>query len=460
MAKSQLESHNPSSEALLKTYDEDSPPLVAKKIADAHRAWLEWSQLSVVERTKVLNPLAEELRVKKGELARLAADEMGKPLAQGIAEVEKCAWLCEHLAKTSENLLKDEQIPTEARSSYVTFRPLGVILGVMPWNFPYWQVFRFAVPALAAGNIALLKHASNVTGCSIAIENLFHKISPRIPLLQALLLSSSKIAHVISDPVIQGVALTGSTEAGKKVASAAGSHLKKTVLELGGSDPYLILEDADLEQAADTCTNSRLINSGQSCISAKRFIVVESVRERFEKIFVEKMRSKSFGDPLDPQSAIGPLARADLRDELHRQVEQSLQAGAKLLLGGKIPANQKGYFYPPTVLSGIRKGMRVGDEETFGPVAAVISAADEEEAIRIANESPFGLGAAVFTKNLERGNRIAKLKLEAGNCFVNAFVKSDPRLPFGGIKESGYGRELGAFGIHEFVNIKSVVVQA
>jgi succinate-semialdehyde dehydrogenase/glutarate-semialdehyde dehydrogenase len=398
------------------------------------------------------------LRVKKEEYSKLMTLEMGKPIAQSRAEVEKCAWVCEYYAENAEKFLGDELISTDASKSFVSFQPLGIVLAVMPWNFPFWQVFRFAAPGLMAGNAGILKHASNVSGCALAIEEVFREAGFPENLFSTILVPSSQMEEVIKNEKIKAVTLTGSVPAGKAVAKTAGSVLKKTVMELGGSDPYLILEDADLEMASDTCVTARLINGGQSCIAAKRFIVVEKVYDSFEKLYLEKMKSKKMGDPFDEANHIGPQASVPLRDELHLQVEKSIELGAKLLLGGKIP-EMRGAWYPPTVLTNVKKGMPAYDEELFGPVAALIKAKDEAEAIEIANDSIFGLGAAVFTKDVNRGEKIAKEKIEAGCCFVNAFVKSDPRLPFGGIKESGYGRELSSFGIREFVNIKSVFVK-
>jgi len=335
---------------------------------------------------------------------------------------------------------------------------MGIVLAVMPWNFPLWQVFRFAAPGLMAGNAGILKHASNVSGCALAIEEVFREAGFPENLFRTILVPSSKMEEVIKNENIKAVTLTGSVPAGKSVAKTAGSVLKKTVMELGGSDPYLILEDADLEMAAETCVTARLINGGQSCIAAKRFIVVEKVYDDFEKLLVEKMKSKKMGDPFDESNQIGPQASVPLRDELHEQVEKSIELGAELLLGGKIPEIE-GAWYPPTVLSNVKKGMPAYDEELFGPVAAIIKVNDEMEGIEIANDSIFGLGAAVFTEDVKKGEVIAKEKLHAGCCFVNAFVKSDPRLPFGGTKESGYGRELSSFGIREFVNIKTIFIQ-
>jgi succinate-semialdehyde dehydrogenase/glutarate-semialdehyde dehydrogenase len=328
----------------------------------------------------------------------------------------------------------------------------------MPWNFPFWQVFRFAAPALMAGNAAILKHASNVPGCALAIEDIFHRAGFPANVFKALLIGSNRVAAIIQDPLVKAVTLTGSTDAGRAVSKKAGEMIKKTVLELGGSDPYIILEDADLEAAVTVCVASRLTNSGQSCIAAKRFIVVESQRERFEELFVERIRAEKTGDPVEEDTTVGPLARHDLRDHLHRQVLESIEKGARCLLGGRVPEG-RGAFYPPTVLTAVKKGMPAYDEELFGPVAAIISVKDEEEAIRVANDSRFGLGAAIFTRDVAKGERIAANEIEAGCCFVNALVRSDPRLPFGGVKDSGYGRELSHYGIKEFVNIKTVLVK-
>jgi succinate-semialdehyde dehydrogenase/glutarate-semialdehyde dehydrogenase len=340
----------------------------------------------------------------------------------------------------------------------VTFQPIGVVLAVMPWNFPFWQVFRFAAPALMAGNTGVLKHASNVPGCALAIEEVFRHAGFPNHAFRTLLIGSKHVAAVIENPSVRAVTLTGSTPAGKAVASKAGEMIKKTVLELGGSDAYVVLGDADLEATVTMCVTSRLLNAGQSCIAAKRFVVVESIRSRFEDAFVTQMRLAKVGDPMDEHTQVGPMARHDLRDDLHQQVQVSLAKGATCLLGGVVPESQ-GAYYPPTVLTHVTKGMPAYDDELFGPVAAIIAVPDETAAIRVANDSVFGLGAAVFTQDVAKGEHIAAHELEAGCCFVNAFVKSDPRLPFGGIKESGYGRELSSYGIKEFVNIKTVFVR-
>lgn len=430
---------------------------IVDKINQTHQAWLGWRKSSHTQRSGLLKKLAAVLNDRKEGLAKLMTLEMGKPIKQGRAEVEKCASVCAYYADNAEGFLKDQPIKTEASNSYVSFQPIGVVLAIMPWNFPLWQVFRFLAPALAAGNCGVLKHASNVPGCALAIEEMVKQAGFPDHVFQTLLVGSDKVNQIIENPLIQAVTLTGSTGAGQKVAARAGSLIKKTVLELGGSDAYVVLEDADLEQAAQTCVDSRLINGGQSCIAAKRFIVVKPVADEFTRLYFEKMKAKKLGDPLLDDTDIGPQARTDLRDDLHQQVLKSIELGAKCILGGKVP-EQQGAWYPATILTNVAKGMPAYDEELFGPVAAIITAEDEADAIRIANDSIFGLGAAVFTADADKGNRIAREELAAGSCFVNSLVKSDPRLPFGGIKQSGYGRELGMFGIHEFVNVKTVYV--
>jgi succinate-semialdehyde dehydrogenase/glutarate-semialdehyde dehydrogenase len=402
--------------------------------------------------------LSSLLKSKKEELAHLMALEMGKVKNEGIAEIEKCAWVCDYYAQNAELFLENEKIETEAKNSFVSYQPLGTILAVMPWNFPFWQVFRFAAPTIMAGNTAVLKHASNVPGCALAIEEMFREAGFSENIFRTLLIGSNQVEKVIQHPAIKGVSLTGSTPAGKSVAAIAGRELKKCVLELGGSDPYIILEDADLEDAAKKCVAGRLLNAGQSCIGAKRFIVVEDAYAEFLEYFTHEMNDAHFGDPFDEEIHMGPLARTDLRDELHQQVLNSIKKGAEVILGGEIPL-RKGAFYPPTILENIKPGMPAYDEELFGPVASVIKVKDEKEAIYVANDTEFGLGASVFTSNLKKGENIAEMQLEAGCCFVNDFVKSDPRLPFGGIKESGFGRELSSHGIKEFLNVKTVVVK-
>lgn len=449
---------DPATGKVVRDFAEATPAEARAMVAAADAAFLEWRKSSFAQRSKLMKAAAGQLREQAKSFASLMAEEMGKPIRQGEAEIEKCAWVCDYYADNAELFLQPESIATDGGSSYVTFQPLGVVLAIMPWNFPFWQVFRFAAPALMAGNAALLKHASNVPGSALAIERVFEQAGFPKNLFRALLVGGSRVDSVIEDSRIRAVTLTGSTQAGKTVAGKAGLMLKKTVLELGGSDPYIVLQDADIEHAVKTCVASRLINAGQSCIAAKRFIVVESVSDRFQKLFVEEMGAYKMGDPHDRETDIGPLARHDLRDELHQQVLKSIDRGAKCLLGGEIPKGE-GAYYPPTVLAEVKPGMPAYEQELFGPVAAIIPVRDEKEAIESANDSVFGLGAAVFTEDIERGERIAAEQLQAGCCFVNALVKSDPRLPFGGIKESGYGRELSSYGIKEFVNIKTVYIK-
>ncbi len=452
-----IQSINPATGKVLQQYEELQPHAINQKITQGHQAWLDWRRTSYAHRAALMHQAAKLLRVQSDKLANLMANEMGKPLKEGIGEIEKCADTCDYYAENAAQFLQDESIMTDASESYVHFEPLGMVLAIMPWNFPFWQVFRFLAPALMAGNAGLLKHASNVPGCALAIERVLLEAGFPLHVFQTLLIGSKAITKVIEHPHVKAVTLTGSTPAGREVAATAGKNLKKTVLELGGSDPYIILEDADLAEAAKLCAKSRLINNGQSCIAAKRFIVVEEVYEQFEKLFVAEMAKAVMGNPLNSDTTLGPMARHDLRDEVHAQVEKSIGYGAKLLLGGKLP-DCEGAYYPATVLADVAKGQPAYDEEIFGPVAALIKVKDEAEAIQVANDTVFGLGAAVFTQNKARGKRIAATELEAGCCFVNTLVRSDPRLPFGGIKESGYGRELSHFGIKEFVNVKTVFV--
>ena len=453
-----LRSVNPATGQTLREYPEADAREQADALQAAHHAFEEWRHAGFSERAAPLRRAAALLRERQRDYAVLMAAEMGKPVAQGRPEAEKCAWVCEWFAENGKALLAPEEVKTDAARSFVTFAPLGVVLAIMPWNFPFWQVFRFAAPALMAGNAGLLKHAPNVPGCAVAIEDLFRDAGFPAGLFKALLIDIGPVAGLIAAPEVRAVTLTGSTRAGRAVAAQAGGSLKKTVLELGGSDPYVVLEDADLDLAAETCVASRLLNSGQRCIAAKRFIVVDAVRTRLEELFVAKMKARRMGDPMDEGTDIGPLARHDLRDALHRQVTRSVAGGARVLLGATVPPGP-GAYYPATVLTDVGKGMPAFDEELFGPVAAIVAVPDEAAAVRAANDSAYGLGAAVFTRDGARGERLAAGALEAGSCFVNALVKSDPRLPFGGIKDSGYGRELSSFGIREFVNVKTVYVR-
>ncbi len=452
-----LISVNPTTNEEFARYDEFTGQEINETIEKTHKAYLQWRETSTGIRAYHIMKASSILRRRCFELGEMMSLEMGKPLKESIAEIEKCAWVCDYYAENATSYLAAEEIRTEASKSFVAFEPLGVILAVMPWNFPFWQVFRFAAPAIMAGNAAVLKHASNVTGCALAIEQVMKEAGFPENLFRTIPVGSHAVGDMIRNPLVRAVTLTGSTEAGRAVAASAGSAIKKTVLELGGSDPYVILEDADLELAAQQCVTSRLINTGQSCIAAKRFIVVEAVRDDFTKLVLDRMREFTPGNPLNEATVIGPMARCDLRDELHDQVVRSIEVGAKCILGGEIP-EKPGAWYPPTILTGVKKGMPAYSEEIFGPVAVIIGATNEDDAIRIANDTSFGLGAAIFSEDAHRAGEIAWKKLRAGCCFVNGFVRSDPRLPFGGIGESGYGRELSLYGIREFVNIKTVYI--
>ena len=447
---------NPTTGETLETFAETTPAALERVLDQALAAYQSWSRCSYAQRAQAMREAGRLLRERKTQHARTMALEMGKPLMQGEAEAEKCAWVCDYYAEHAERFLADEPRETDASKAFVRFDPIGPVLAIMPWNFPFWQVFRFAAPALMAGNAGLLKHAPNVTRCALGIEAIFQEAGFPEGLFRALILSNEAAATVIADPRVRAVTLTGSDRAGSQVAEQAGRHLKKTVLELGGSDPFIVLEDADVALAARTAAEARLLNSGQSCIAAKRFIVVEPVADRFLDAFVAAMRTRRMGDPLALGTQVGPQARHDLRANLHRQVEESVRRGARLLLGGAIPEGP-GFFYAPTVLAAVAEGMPAFDEEVFGPVAAVIRVKDEAQAVRVANASRYGLGAALWTGDAARGERLAR-ELEVGSVFVNGLVKSDPRLPFGGIKRSGYGRELSEYGLKEFVNIKTVWV--
>lgn len=443
---------------MVKSYKSYSKEGVEKIINSVDKTWHHWRSTSFMYRSQLMQNLSSILKSRKVEFAQLMALEMGKVKNEGIVEIEKCALVCDYYAQNTELFLENEPISTKAFRSFVTYQPIGTILAVMPWNFPFWQVFRFAAPTLMAGNTAVLKHASNVPGCALAIEELFREAGFPENVFRTLLIGSSQVKKVIEHQAVKAVSLTGSTLAGKSIASIAGSVLKKCVLELGGNDPYIILKDANLEDAAEKCAISRLLNAGQSCIAAKRFIVVEEVYPEFLEYFTHYMDTAYFGDPFDAETTMGPMARIDLRDELHQQVVSSIEKGAEVVLGGEIPL-RKGAFYPPTILENVLPGMAAYNEELFGPVASVVRVKNEKEAICVANDTGFGLGAAIFTSDLKKGENIAEMQLGAGCCFVNDFVKSDPRLPFGGIKGSGYGRELSSQGIKEFLNVKTVVVE-
>lgn len=450
-----FQSVNPATGASGAEYPIHGDDAVSSILDAAVAAQRDWRRADIAMRTSPLRRAAALLRERRDALARLAANEMGKPVAEGRAEIDKCAWVCEYYAEAAAAQLAPEIIDTGAATSRVHFEPLGTVLAVMPWNYPFWQVFRWLAPALAAGNSGLLKHASNVCGCALEIEAIGRDAGLPAGLFRALLIDSGKVAGLIEDPRVAAVTLTGSTSAGRAVGAAAGKAIKPSVLELGGSDAYVVLADADIELAADKCVTSRLLNTGQSCIAAKRFIVVADVLDEFTEAVRTRLAAVTTGDPLDDETRLGPMARPDLRDELHEQVRSSVAAGARCLLGGEMPEGP-GAFYPVTLLTNVAPGMPAFDDELFGPVASIVPATDENDAIELANRSAFGLGAAVFTRDIARGEHIAATRLEAGSCFVNDFVKSDPRLPFGGIKTSGYGRELGTWGIRAFVNVKTV----
>ena len=448
---------NPATGEAGKSYPAHSLENARKIAADARAAFLEWRSTSFEHRAARMRAAAALLRERRDAYAAIMTEEMGKTVDEGRAEIEKCATHCDYFAAEAATFLAREEIDIGGPRAFVAYNPIGIVLAVMPWNFPFWQAIRFAAPALMAGNGAVLKHASNVPGCALAIEEVFRDAGFPAALFRAVLLPSKEIEKLIESPDIAAVTLTGSVEAGRAVAAVAGRALKKTVLELGGSDAYLVLEDADVKAAAKVAAAARMVNGGQSCIAGKRFIVLPKIRKAFEQAFVEAMQAYRMGDPTQEGVKLGPLQSVKARDEIHAQVEKSVRGGARILLGGEIP-DRPGAYYPATILTDVTPGQPAHDEEVFGPVAAIIEARDEEDAIRIANASEFGLGSAVLTSDLARGEAIAAERLEAGMSFVNANVKSDPKLPFGGVKNSGYGRECGRFGIHELVNIKTVVV--
>lgn len=449
-----IESVEPATEAIRARFDSHSSADVDAAITEVDAAFRSWREVSIADRAIPLRGLARLLRERKDRYARLITTEMGKPITEALAEIEKCALTCDFYAERAAAYLADEPVETNARASFVAFEPLGVILAVMPWNYPFWQVVRFLAPALMAGNTALLKHASNVPQCALALEEAVRDAGFPRGVLRTLLVPGANVEPVIADDRVRAVTLTGSTATGARIAELAGRAVKKAVLELGGSDPFIVLRDADLAAAAETGAKARFQNGGQSCIAAKRFLVEAPVAEEFERRFADAIRALRVGDPLDPATQVGPLAREDLRDALERQVAESVRMGARVVVGGKRRAG-KGWFYEPTLLADVTEDMPVLNEETFGPVAALLAVRDADEAIRVANRSPYGLGAALWTANETAARAIAR-RIESGSVFINGMVASDPRLPFGGTKKSGYGRELSSFGIREFVNIQTV----
>jgi len=452
-----ISSINPASGQEIKSYQLLSADDLSTICINASRAQRHWMALPMEQRAALLRAVAQQLDSRKSELARLITSEMGKLIGEAEGEVEKCAWVCRYYADMAQQFLADEVIESDASRSMVVKQPLGTVLAIMPWNFPFWQVFRCAAPALMAGNSLLLKHASNVPGCALMLEQLFQDAGFPSSVFSTLLISSTQVADLVTDEQIHAVSLTGSEAAGRSVASVAGKYLKKSVLELGGSDAFVVLNDADLEAAVKAAVQSRFLNCGQSCIAAKRFIVVDDAADSFANRFHTAIDSLRVGNPLDTETTLGPMAREDLRETLHRQVTASIDKGAELLTGGQyLP--QPGWFYAPTLLDRVRPGMPAYEEELFGPVAALIRANDEQDALRIANDSRFGLGGCVWTADEVRGENFAR-RMACGSAFVNGLVKSDPRLPFGGIKHSGYGRELSRLGIHEFINAKTVWIK-
>lgn len=448
---------NPYTEQIIDHYHPLTHDQIVQCMEQTQKAFLSWQKTSFSQRSALMLRLANLLTEQVDQYAALISKEMGKLYHEAQQEIKKSAWVCQYYAEHGEAFLSDQNIAGPGTDNIIVYQPIGSVFAVMPWNFPFWQVFRFAIPALMAGNCALLKHAANVCGCALAIEKLFMEAGFPEHVFTTLLITTKQVASVIAHPAVQAVTLTGSTKAGSNVAGLAGRHLKKTILELGGSDPYIVLADADIKKAAQICAASRLLNAGQSCIAAKRFIIVKTVLPSFLEAFQEQMQHVQMGDPCDRQTSLAPLCSAEARTQLHKQVQRSIRNGARCILGGEIP-KQKGYFYPPTILTQVKKGMAAYDEELFGPVAAIIEAEDEEQAIRYANDSAFGLGAALFTADSEHGRYLARHAIAAGMCAINNLVQSDPRMPFGGIKHSGYGRELGVEGIRAFTNVKTITV--
>ncbi|BAB75255.1 NAD-dependent succinate-semialdehyde dehydrogenase [Anabaena sp. FACHB-709] len=449
---------NPATGETLKTFEPLNDVEIAAKLDLADQAFEKYRHTSFAERSQALQAAANILEQEKADFAKLMTLEMGKPYKAAIAEVEKCAAVCRYYAENAADFLADVSVKTDASHSFVRYQPLGIILAVMPWNFPFWQVFRFAAPALMAGNVGLLKHASNVPQCALAIEDIIHRAGFPKGVFQTLLIGAAKVADLIADERVKAATLTGSEPAGASLAAAAGKQIKKTVLELGGSDPFIVLESADVEAAAATATSARMLNNGQSCIAAKRFIVAEAIADQFEKLLLEKFTALKIGDPLHPDTDLGPLATPDILQDLDQQVQTAVKSGGKVLTGGYPLADRPGNFYPATIIIDIPVDQPIAQEEFFGPVALLFRVPDIDTAIQLANATPFGLGASAWTNNDQERDRLIS-EIEAGAVFINGLVKSDPRLPFGGIKRSGYGRELSIQGIHEFVNVKTVWVK-
>ena len=453
-----LKTINPATGKAIKNYDQMTDKEMNQGIEDCHQAFLKWKVKPAEERAEIIKNIGKKINEYKDELSQLMTQEMGKLVKQGIQELELCAGICEYTAENGPASLKDEEreLP-EGGKGFITYSPLGVIYGIQPWNFPSYQVVRYSIANLMAGNGVLLKHAENVTGSALMLEKIYREAGLPENLFKVLLISHDQSDSIIEHDLVRGVTLTGSPGAGKIIGKKAGEALKKTVLELGSNDAYMVLEDADLELAVETCVQGRLYNNGETCVAAKRFIVVDKVYDKFKEAFVKQMSNIKAGDPTKEDSDIGPMARKDLREELHEQVEESVKKGAKILCGGKMPEGD-GFYYPATVLAELKPGMPAYDDELFGPVASLIKAKDDEDAMRIANDSRFGLGGGIFSKDEERAKELAKNHFDTGMVFINSFGLAKPNMPFGGVKNSGYGREHGTFGLHEFVNVKSVMI--
>ena len=449
---------NPATEEVIKEYEYMTNDEMNKAVENCHKAFLEWKMKSSEERAKVINAIADKLTEYTDEFAELMTQEMGKLVKQGKEEIELCAGICQYTAKNGPEALQDEEreLP-EGGKGLITYSPIGVIYGIQPWNFPCYQAVRYSIANLMAGNGVLLKHAANVTGSALLLEKIFTEAGVPEGLFKVLIISHDQSDEVINNDHVRGVTLTGSSDAGRMIAEKAGKKLKKTVLELGSNDAYIVLEDADIDLAVKTCVNGRVYNNGETCVAAKRFILVDEVYDEFRDKFVEQMKNVKHGDPTKEGSDIGPMARKDLRDTVHEQVEESVEKGAKILCGGKKP-DGKGYYYPATILENLKPGQPAYDDEIFGPVASLIKAKDADEALKIANSSRFGLGGAIFSKDEEKAKKLAKLHFDTGMVFINSFGLAQPNMPFGGVKDSGYGREHGGFGLHEFVNTKAVMI--
>jgi succinate-semialdehyde dehydrogenase/glutarate-semialdehyde dehydrogenase len=451
-----IRSINPYTGEVMKEFILMTPDEVDGEISKSRRAFAAWREVPVSERAAHVKKLGDHLRTEKRRYAETMTREMGKPIRESVSEIEKCAWLCDYYAENGEKFLQPEEIKTEAKKSYVLFQPLGIVLAIMPWNFPFWQAFRFGIPAITAGNVVVLKHASNVPMSALAIEEAFGRAGFPENVLKTLLIEARGALKLIDDDKVDAVSLTGSMKAGGEVAALAGKKIKKFVLELGGSDPFIVLDDADIEKAGRTAANARMINAGQSCIAAKRFIIMEKVSEEFKKVFLTRLKELKIGDPMDENTDVGPVAKQEILDSLKEQLRDAKAKGAEVLQAEH--SFKKGLFFPPCAVYNPKGTMKVLTEEVFGPIAPIVTVEDEDEAVSVANDTEYGLGAAIWSRNLQRAERLA-MRIEAGAIAINDMVKSDPRLPFGGIKKSGVGRELSHYGLKEFVNIKTVVVR-